>query len=39
MTLTNQIKLSQEQIKFKECLLTFSPKYFVFTSHIKKPKD
>jgi hypothetical protein len=25
--------------KFRECLLLFSPKSFIFPSHIKKPKD
>jgi hypothetical protein len=25
--------------KFRECLLSFSPKPFVFPSYIKKPKD
>jgi hypothetical protein len=29
----------QEYIKFGEFLLLFSPKSFVFPSHIKKPKD
>jgi hypothetical protein len=29
----------EEYIKFRECLLLFSPKSFVFPSHIKKPKD
>jgi hypothetical protein len=32
-------KPNQEYIKFGECLLLFSPKSFVFPSHIKKPKD
>jgi hypothetical protein len=27
------------KIKFRECLLSFSPKSFVFPSRIKKPKD
>jgi hypothetical protein len=30
---------NQEYVKFRECLLLFSPKSFVFPSHIKKPKD
>jgi hypothetical protein len=30
---------NQEQIKFRECLLLFSPKSFVFSSRIKKPED
>jgi hypothetical protein len=29
----------QEKIKFRECLLLFSPKSFVFLSHIKTTKD
>jgi len=30
--------MESRQIKFRECLLLFSPKSFVFPSHIEKPK-
>jgi hypothetical protein len=40
-TLTNQKDIHDEikSSKIRECLLLFSPKSFVFPSHIKKPKD
>jgi hypothetical protein len=40
-TLTNQNDIHDDQqwIKFRECLLLFSPKSFVFPSHIKKPEN
>jgi hypothetical protein len=40
--LTNKNDINDEiksRLKFGECLLLFSPKYFVFLSHIKIPKD
>jgi hypothetical protein len=34
----NYMIMSRHPIKFRECLLLFSPKTFVLPSHIKKPK-
>jgi hypothetical protein len=42
MTLTNQNDIHDEiksRLNLGECLLLFSPKSFVFPSHMKKPKD
>jgi hypothetical protein len=42
MTLTNQNDIHDKirsRRKYRECLLLFSPKSFVFPSHLKEPKD